>query len=119
MPLPSRHQDGKRSQPILPADACLAKTTVAGEPGTRVPEHLRSVGAVAERLTANLPQTVLAKAPFSPVIPALLHDVGKVSPGFQLHISRDYVRSVLPELAALSPGCTDHACTGATSLRVS
>jgi CRISPR system Cascade subunit CasD len=74
---------------------------------------------VAERLTTTLPLTVLTKAPFSPVIPALLHDLGKVSPGFQLHISRDYVNGVLPELAAFSTNqfCTDHACIGAAAVQ--
>ena len=54
---------------------CWAKTTEDGQPGISVRDHCLNVGCVAEALVA-------APLPGVPVL-AALHDVGKVSPGFQ------------------------------------
>lgn len=52
-------------------------------PGASVRDHCLNVGAVAELITAALPKSVRALLPGGMVTLAALHDVGKISPGFQ------------------------------------
>ena len=62
-----------------------AKTTLAGNPGIPVYEHMLNVGCVAKQLAELLPQ-LLNKFNLEPRIIgflAALHDIGKISPGFQ------------------------------------
>ena len=54
---------------------CWAKTTEDGQPGISVRDHCLNVGCVAEALAGR----AAARCPTL----AALHDVGKVSPGFQ------------------------------------
>jgi CRISPR-associated endonuclease/helicase Cas3 len=59
---------------------CWAKTTEDGQPGISVREHCLNVGCVAEALVA---EAFLVAPPPAAATLAALHDVGKVSPGFQ------------------------------------
>ena len=54
---------------------CWAKTRENGQPGINVRDHCLNVGCVAEAMLAAPPPGAIALA--------ALHDVGKVSPGFQ------------------------------------
>lgn len=60
-----------------------AKTTPDGRPGISVVDHCINVGCVAEALLARLPVAVRDMLPSGAVTLVALHDVGKVSPGFQ------------------------------------
>jgi CRISPR-associated endonuclease/helicase Cas3 len=60
-----------------------AKTTEKGLPGISVRDHCLNVGCVAEVLMAALPLAVQALLPPGMATLAALHDVGKISPGFQ------------------------------------
>ena len=62
---------------------CWAKTTAEGKPGISVRDHCVNVGCVAEALSAQLPPQLRTLIPAGAVTLAALHDVGKVSPGFQ------------------------------------
>src|SRR5690349_10340817 len=68
------------AMPSVPRhEECWAKTTEDGKPGINVRDHCLNVGCVAEALLAE----VILRAPPGAVTLAALHDVGKVSPGFQ------------------------------------
>jgi len=60
-----------------------AKTTEAGEPGISVHDHCLNVGAVAEAIIQGLPEGARALLPQGAAALAALHDVGKITPGFQ------------------------------------
>ncbi len=62
---------------------CWAKTTKDGQPGISVRDHCLNVGCVAEALIAALPEPLRALLPPGAATLAALHDVGKISPGFQ------------------------------------
>ena len=62
---------------------CWAKTTEDGQPGISVRDHCLNVGCVAEALIDVLPKSFLDLLPHSVATLAALHDVGKISPGFQ------------------------------------
>ena len=62
---------------------CWAKTTADGRPGISVRDHCLNVGCVAEALLELLPDYLRKLLPPSAATLAALHDVGKVSPGFQ------------------------------------
>src|ERR1700679_1265990 len=73
---------------------CWAKTTEDGLPRISVRHHCLNVGCVAEALRDLLPAPLRGMLPVGTVTLAALHDVGKVSPGFQqkapawLHLNR-------------------------------
>lgn len=77
--------------PALPFNQCWAKTDASGKPGLSVLDHCRVVGHVAKALLDFLPTSTVQRLGDNPVLAAALHDVGKVSPGFQLK----YFRNVL------------------------
>ena len=58
--------------------------TVNDQPGISVRDHCLNVGCVAEALVSRLPAHVQALLPQGAVTLAALHDVGKISPGFQV-----------------------------------
>ena len=64
-------------------EKCWAKTTSDGQPGINVRDHGLNVGCVAEALVDLLPDHLRALLPSGVATLAALHDVGKVSPGFQ------------------------------------
>ena len=88
-----------------------AKTTPEGEPGISVHDHCLNVGCVAEALMAAVPKPVLALLPTGTVMLAALHDVGKITLGFQVKCPRwlqwDGLPKFSPGEAALS--VSDHA----------
>jgi CRISPR-associated endonuclease/helicase Cas3 len=61
-------------------EECWAKTTEDGQPGINVRDHCLNVGSMAEALLAEV---LLVAPPLGVATLAALHDVGKVSPGFQ------------------------------------
>ena len=62
---------------------CWAKTTDDGRPGISVRDHCLNVGSVAEALIALLPKPLQDLLPPGAATLAALHDVGKISAGFQ------------------------------------
>lgn len=63
---------------------CWAKTKEDGSPGINVLDHCLNVGCVAEQFLALFPPQIRKLAPKGAATLAALHDVGKVSPGFQV-----------------------------------
>jgi CRISPR-associated endonuclease/helicase Cas3 len=111
-------RQGEGDIPALPWQDCFAKSTEQGGPGLSVLEHSRNVGEVARALLGVLPTRVLRLLGSNPAGAAALHDVGKVSPGFQLKYFSASVRSRLPELGAhaIENYCTKHACISEAAL---
>jgi CRISPR-associated endonuclease/helicase Cas3 len=68
---------------VISYKECWAKTTEDGKPGISVRDHCLNVGCVAEALLALLPPQLRRLIPPGAATLAALHDVGKVSPGFQ------------------------------------
>jgi CRISPR-associated endonuclease/helicase Cas3 len=68
----------------VPGEICWAKTLSNGSPGISVRDHCLNVGCVAEALLGLLPEQLCELLPKSPAILAALHDIGKMSPGFQV-----------------------------------
>ena len=60
-----------------------AKTCDDGQPGISVRDHCVNVGCVAETLLEHVGETLRALLPAGSVTLAALHDVGKISTGFQ------------------------------------
>lgn len=79
-----------------------AKTTESGLPGISVHDHCLNVGCVAEAIMAALPANVRALLPPGAATLAALHDVGKITVGFQAKCN--VWRSAL---ASFEPGCSD------------
>lgn len=65
-------------------EECWAKTTEDGKPGISVRDHCLNVGCVAEAVLALLPPQLHKLIPPAAATLAALHDVGKLSPGFQV-----------------------------------
>ena len=80
MPAPRRKTATDVKQ--LVHEICWAKTLPDGKPGISVRDHCLNVGCVAEALLELFPQ-LRALLPRGAATLAALHDVGKVSPGFQ------------------------------------
>ena len=74
----------EREQKIAPIN-CWAKTTVENTPGISVLNHCVNVGTVAQRLAEAAGSTLRWKTrPDQIATLAALHDIGKVSQGFQV-----------------------------------
>lgn len=84
MPAPRKSAEviGTVTSPIRYED-CWAKTIKDGQPGISVRDHCLNVGCVAEALLALLPAHLKNLLPPGAATLAALHDIGKVSPGFQ------------------------------------
>ena len=65
------------------ATCFLAKTTKDGQPGISVRDHCLNVGCVAEALINLLPKPLRDLLPPGAATLAALHDIGKISPGFE------------------------------------
>ncbi|WPJ95667.1 CRISPR-associated helicase Cas3' [Coraliomargarita algicola] len=64
---------------------CWAKTDPeTGQPCLSVTEHCKIVGSVAETLLSRLPPLVANQLPQGSVALVAAHDIGKLTPGFQL-----------------------------------
>jgi CRISPR-associated endonuclease/helicase Cas3 len=88
---------------------CWAKTTADGKPGISVRDHCLNVGSVAAALLALLTDELQKEIPQGATALAALHDIGKVSPGFQRKSEAWLAQqSVLEQTLAGCPE-TDHA----------
>ncbi len=95
----------------VPHELCAAKTTATGEPGLSVPQHGRNAAAVATVLRDLLPGPVRRLVGDFAVPVAAVHDVGKVSPGFQAKIGNPALGN------SFSAGLeADHARIGAAAV---
>ncbi len=101
----------------VPYADCHAKTDESGNPGINVESHLRHAAAVCLILGQQLPLSLDPLGKLA-VPSASVHDVGKVSPGFQLKYFRDALSLKNIDLADKPAGhfVTDHAYIGACSL---
>lgn len=98
MPLP------RNDNPLPPTtriahEMCWAKTTSDGQPGINVRDHGLNVGCVAEALVDLLPDHLRALLPSGVATLAALHDIGKVSPGFQAKCPAWRAKHALDEVA--------------------
>jgi len=99
-------------------EECIAKTS-GDRPGMKVAQHCRIVGSVARALMSRLPGNVVSVLPGCSATIAALHDVGKVSPGFQKRISPEHVRRLCSGLASQSAAGleTDHSAISGAAVR--
>jgi CRISPR-associated endonuclease/helicase Cas3 len=95
----------------LPIISFWAKTLLDGRPGISVRDHCLNVGCVAEALIAALPPAVRALLPAGAVTLAALHDVGKITIGFQAKCPHWLTQERLPKfsLGEVALSVTDHA----------
>lgn len=101
-------------------ESCYAKTRQDGKPGTTVFDHCRYAGMVAYSLLRYLPESVRGMLPLKAVLCVALHDIGKVSPGFQGKYFKDSLASFAPEwVQRFENGGTNtlHAEVGAAALK--
>ena len=95
---------------------CRAKTCPDGSYGTFVFDHCRYAGYVAEGLFALQPQSVRRVLPPETPFLVALHDIGKVSPGFEGKYFIGLLREKAPKWACefINGGVvTNHASIGA------
>jgi hypothetical protein len=84
MPLPRSTGSCNNPIPVIPYRDCAAKNTPDGGVGTSVVDHCVNAGRVSEALFSLLPEVVRKCLPPAPGLSVSLHDVGKVSPGYEL-----------------------------------
>ena len=97
----ARFQDviNKRFEiPCISYQNCAAKTTADGQAGMSVQEHCEYAGEVAGALLRRLPMAVTRQIPDNVVSLIALHDVGKVSPGFQKKYFNETLKDLSPDL---------------------
>lgn len=87
---------------------CWGKTTADNQPGLSVRDHCLNVGCVAEALRVMLPPHLRVLLPPGAVTLAAMHDMGKVSPGFQQKCPAWLTRHHI-QTAAASGSEEDHA----------
>lgn len=106
MPAPQRKTLTECSK--VTHENCWAKTLSDGSPGISVRDHCLNVGCVAEALLELLPPHLRDLLPPGAATLAALHDVGKISPGFQQKCAKWLVKYRIQPTA--SAGCeNDHA----------
>src|ERR1051325_11024725 len=97
MPAPRDKTDsGYINLPMPRHEDCWAKTTKDNKPGINVRDHCLNVGCVAEALVKLLPERLRHLLPPGAATLASLHDIGKVSPGFQKKCPDWLIRYPLP-----------------------
>ena len=102
-------------------EKCFAKSCPDGSPGTTVFDHCRYAGAVAQCLLNLLPVTVKRRLPDATAFFVAVHDIGKVSPGFQGKYFKNSLATYAPEwVRRFENGGTNtrHAEVGASALKV-
>ena len=116
-----KHDDPlKAGNGDVPIGLCFAKTCSDGSPGTTVFDHCRYAGAVAQSLLGFLPDVVKKMLPERVGLCVALHDIGKVSPGFQGKYFMDALATYAPEwIRRFQNGGTNtrHAEVGAAALK--
>ena len=102
---------------------CHAKTCPDGSAGTFVFDHCRYAGYVAEELLALLPEALRRLFPDNSPFFVSLHDIGKVSLGFQGKYFMKLLQEKAPSCAIYFATCsknggyaTNHASIGAKAL---
>lgn len=84
MPLPIGDSNHRTQPAVRSYEECWAKTTPNGNPGISVEQHCRATAVVAQLLTQlHLPEIAIRLKARNGIALAALHDVGKISPGFQ------------------------------------
>ena len=104
----------------IPFMECRAKTCPDGSYGTFVFDHCRYAGYVAEGLFALLPPSVRRALPPETPFLVALHDIGKVSPGFEGKYFSDLLKEKAPKWARefVNGGVvTNHGSIGAKALK--
>jgi len=88
-----------------------AKTTPEGKPGISVRDHCCNVGFVAEAIIAGLPANIRSLLPPGSATLAALHDIGKITIGFQAKCSQRMVPPDQPPcpIGEMALSVTDHA----------
>lgn len=115
-PLPRSHRPLPPPVSIRHED-CWAKTTLSGHPGISVAQHCRTAGTVAELLARQLPRWLTeALGVRAGVVLAAVHDVGKLSPGFQCKCPAWLRRHQLSATAYIGHE-PDHAKVGQRTLQ--
>ncbi len=99
-----KYQNNEPDVPCVNYTDCIAKTGAGGTPGESVVEHCVMAGEIAAALLSRLPDTITGIIPEGAVTLTALHDVGKISPGFQKRYFNDYIRGLSPELAVMENG---------------
>ncbi|MBI4582813.1 MAG: CRISPR-associated helicase Cas3' [Planctomycetes bacterium] len=107
MPAPRRTKTLDIDKVVL-TDYYWGKTRRDGTPGISVRDHCLNVGCVAEALLALLPPHLRALLPPGAATLAALHDIGKVSPGFQVKCTPWLVQHSLVERATRGGWATGH-----------
>jgi len=110
-------QKGKQHEySALSRQKCIAKSTKDGSPGITVYQHSLNAANVAKELSRLFTTKFIKKWGISL---AALHDVGKISPGFQKKHFNNYLREELPELAEVqfSNFCSNHAEISEAAIR--
>lgn len=92
-------------------DHFWAKTTPDGRPGITVQAHCLNVGCVAEAIIASLTANVRSLLPPGSTTLAALHDIGKITIGFQAKCPQRIVSPDEPScsLGEIALSVTDHA----------
>lgn len=113
----------KQSPNTKPSNAiwrkCLAKTKEDDrKPFKSVIDHAMQTAAVVKALKDILPHSLEKLITNEIIAIAALHDLGKISPGFQKHIHSEHFKSIDPKRANLSINHfeTNHAMIGAMAL---
>jgi len=97
MPLPNANKHNSEI-PLIPHENCWAKTD-HDKPGISVAQHGRTTGIIAQQLCQTVPEWLRASLRTSAgIVLAALHDVGKISPGFQRQCSAWLQKHNLPPL---------------------
>ena len=112
--------DNPAPRRAVPFAECRAKTCLDGSPGTAVFDHCRYTGYVAEGLLAILPDDVHRLLPAETPFLVALHDIGKVSPGFEGKYFIGLLREKAPDWAREFDNggvVTNHASIGASALK--